>query len=61
MQWPTQKEQDIDRQITTQKTKDEATRNSQKTMELRFYERVSSSCSASDTRRVILVKNLVIN
>ena len=30
MQWPTQKEQDIDRQITTQKTKDEATRNSQK-------------------------------
>ena len=44
MQWPTQKEQDIDRQITTQKTKDEATRN-----------------SASDTRRVILVKHLVIN
>ena len=46
----------------TYKTKDRVTRNPLKTWgELRYFERVSSSCSTSDTRRVNLVTKPVIS
>ena len=46
----------------TYKTKDRVTRNPLKTWdELRYFGRVSSSCSTSDTRRVNLVTKPVIS
>jgi hypothetical protein len=55
-QWPKEKVQ-----TTISKTKDRVTRTPLKTGdEIRCSERVSSSCSTSDTRRVNLVTNPVI-
>ena len=63
-QWPKEKVQ-MDKQRSTKhthKTKDRETRTPLKTWsELRCFGRVGSSCSTSDTRRVNLVTNPVIN
>ena len=63
-QWPKEKVQRDKQRSTkhTHKPKDRVTRTPLKTEgELRCSERVSSSCSTSDTRRVNLVTNPVIS
>ena len=63
-QWPKEKVQKDKQRSTkhTHKTKDRVTRTPLKTGgELRCFGRVSSSRSTSDTRRVNLVTNPVIN
>ena len=62
-QWPQKKGQKDKQRSTkhTHKIKDRVTRTPQKTGgELRCSERVSSSCSTSDTRRVNLDTNPII-
>ena len=63
-QWPKEKVQKDKQRSTkhTHKTKDRVTRTPLKTGdELRCSEKVSSSCSPSDTRRVNLVTTPVIS
>ena len=63
-QWPKEKAQKDKQRSTkrTHKTKDRVTRTPLKTGdELRCSGRVNSSCSTSDTRRVNLVTNTMIN
>jgi hypothetical protein len=63
-QWPKEKVQKDKQRCTkhTHKTKERATRTPLKTGdELRCSGRVGSSCSTSDTNRVNLVTNPVIN
>ena len=63
-QWPKEKVQEDKQRLTkhTYKTKDRVTRTPLETGgELRFSERVSSSCSTGDTRRINLVTNPVIS